>query len=365
MTTPTPPTIAERIDSLDRLAPFAKAAGWDPVGLQLGDRGASARTVGVCHEVAEGVVARLEREPVDFLISYHPLLFRPTTRLVAGPSAAGRAFRLVRAGVALGVVHTAFDVAPGGAADALAEALGLGDVSPFGPGWAGEAVKVVTFVPRDHVDTVSLAMSDAGAGVIGNYSGCSFRGEGVGTFFAGEGTAPVTGTPGTLNTEPEVRLEMIAPARIADRVVAALVASHPYEEPAYDVYEIRANAGFIGRSGRLAAPVSLAGFAADVEGTLDTSCRIAGDPARTVRRVAVIPGSGASFFGAVGDVDVVVTGDVGHHRARDALERGIAVVDAAHAATERPGVAKLYAAVVEMVGSALDLTEVDADPWRG
>lgn len=358
-------TIADLIASLDRLAPFAKAAGWDPVGLQLGDRTATASTVAVCHEVTEGVVAHLEREPVDVLITYHSLLFRPTTRLVAGPSAAGRAFRLVRAGVALGVVHTAFDVAPGGTADALAAALGLEDVTPLGPAWGAESVKIVTFLPAQHVDTVAGAMSAAGGGVIGNYSGCSFRAEGMGTFFAGEGTAPVTGVAGGFNAEAEVRLEMIAPARTVDRVVAALVTAHPYEEPAYDVYEVRANAGFIGRRGRLAAPRSLAAFAADVDGVLDASSRVAGERLRRVARVAVVPGSGASFFGSLGDVDVVVTGDVAHHAAREAVERGIAVVDAGHAATERPGVATLYAAVVDLVGDAVDLTGVDADPWRG
>ncbi len=360
-----PATIAELITSLDRLAPLAKAAGWDPVGLQLGDRTVPAATVAVCHEVAEGVVARLEREPVDLLVSYHPLLFRPTTTLVAGPSAAGRAFRLVRAGVALGIIHTAFDIAPGGTADALAAALRLEDVTPFGPGWGAETVKIVTFVPPQLADTVAHAMSAAGGGTIGNYSGCSFRAEGTGTFFAGEGTAPVTGTRGTLNAEAEVRLEMIAPAHAADRVVAALVTAHPYEEPAYDVYDIRANAGFVGRRGRLASPRSLAAFVADVDETLDASSRVAGERLRRIERVAVVPGSGASFFGAVDDVDVVVTGDVGHHQARAAAERGIAVVDAGHAATERPGVATLYAAVVELVGDAVDLTDVDADPWRG
>jgi dinuclear metal center YbgI/SA1388 family protein len=360
-----PHTIGDLTGSLDRLAPLAKAAGWDPVGLQLGDPAAPVSTIAVCHEVTEGVVARLERQPVDLLISYHPLLFRPATTLVAGPSAAGRAFRLVRAGVALGVVHTAFDVAPGGTADALAASLGLGDMAPFGPGWGADTVKIVTFVPAEHADEVAGAMSAAGAGAIGNYSGCSFRAEGMGTFFAGEGAVPVTGAAGSFNAEPEVRLEMIAPARAAARVAAALVTAHPYEEPAYDVYDVRANAGFIGRRGRLATPRSLAAFAADVDEALDASSRVAGERLLPVEHVAVVPGSGASFFGALHDVDVVVTGDVGHHAAREAVERGVAVVDAGHAATERPGVATLYAAVVDLVGDAVDLTGVDADPWRG
>ncbi len=360
-----PATVAELITSLDRLAPFAKAGGWDPVGLQLGDPAEVVSTVAVCHEVTEGVMSRLEDAPVDLLISYHPLLFRPATQLIAGRSAGGRAFRLVRSGVALAVVHTAFDVVQGGAADALAGALGLMDVVPVGPMWSGDAAKVVTFVPAPSVEAVSSAMSAAGAGAIGNYSACSFRIEGHGTFHAGPGSSPVAGRHGVLNTEEETRIEMIAPAAAVGSVVAAMAAAHPYEEPAFDVYEVRSNAGFVGRRGRLPVATSLDAFAATVAGILGADCRIAGDRRSSIETVAVIPGSGTSFFGAVGAVDAIVTGDVGHHSAREVVERGVAVIDPGHAATERPGVAKLYSAVADLVGGAVDLTDVDADPWRG
>src|SRR5262245_13074668 len=114
-------------------APFEKAAAWDPVGLQLGDPAAPVRSVALCHEVTESVVAAVEREAPDLLVTYHPLLFHATRRLVAGRTPEGRALRLIAAGTALAVVHTSFDVAPGGAADALAEALGLENTRGFGP----------------------------------------------------------------------------------------------------------------------------------------------------------------------------------------------------------------------------------------
>ncbi|MCZ6567632.1 MAG: Nif3-like dinuclear metal center hexameric protein, partial [Actinobacteria bacterium] len=108
------------------------AASWDPVGLQLGDLDASVEKVGVCHEVNEEVVESLERQPVDLLVTYHPLLFEPTNQLLAGRSAEARAFRLVSMGVNLLVTHTDFDAAPGGTADALASTLKLREPEPFG-----------------------------------------------------------------------------------------------------------------------------------------------------------------------------------------------------------------------------------------
>jgi dinuclear metal center YbgI/SA1388 family protein len=105
---------------------------WDPVGLQLGDPSANVTTVAVCHEVTEDVVGRLEQAPVDLLVSYHPLLFTPTTKVLAGRSPGARSYRLIRSGINLLVTHTDFDSAPGGTADALAGFFDLSDIEEFG-----------------------------------------------------------------------------------------------------------------------------------------------------------------------------------------------------------------------------------------
>src|SRR5262249_37419075 len=153
----------------------------------------------------------------------HPLLFRPTTTLTAGATPEGRALRLIRAGVALAAVHTNFDVAEGGAADALADALELGEVEGFGPLFGAPARKLVTFVPANADDAVLDALVAAGAGRIGNYTHCSFRSEGTGTFLGGEGSTPVAGRRGKLAREPEVRLELVVPPAREPAVVAALL----------------------------------------------------------------------------------------------------------------------------------------------
>lgn len=105
---------------------------WDPVGLQLGDPADDVATVAVCHEVNDEVASRLEEEPVDLLVSYHPLLFTPTTNVLAGRSPGARSYRLIRSGVNLLVTHTDFDSAPGGTADSLAGFFGLSAVEEFG-----------------------------------------------------------------------------------------------------------------------------------------------------------------------------------------------------------------------------------------
>lgn len=358
-------TIAEIVAGLGAIAPFDKAASWDPVGLQFGDPAAVVERIAVCHEVTEQVLSRLEDDPVDLLVAYHPLLFEPTRRLVAGPSAAGRAFRLIRLGVALGVVHTAFDVVPGGASDALAAALGLSDTVGFGPLWNQGTSKVIVFVPRDDVERVAAGMAEAGGGRIGNYSSCSFRSEGTGVFFGGAGSTPAVGSAGELDSAPEVRLEMVAPESRVDAVVAALAGSHPYEEPAFDVVPMRGNSGFVGRIGSLPAPESLDDFAAFVGSKLNGVVRVSRGGADPVSTVAVVPGSGSSFIGHAGSrADVIVTGDVAHHAARAATDRGISIVDPGHGATEQPGVAALYAAVSALGPATTHLLPEDHGPWE-
>lgn len=361
------PTVEEVLTGLGRSIPFDRAAEWDVTGLQLGDPAAAVRSAAVCHEVTESVVERMESAPVDLLVTYHPLLFRPTTRLVAGRHPAGRAYRLVRAGVALAVAHTAFDAARGGMADSLAAALDLTEVSGFGAVEPVGQVKIVTFVPLAAAERVASVMAAEGAGAIGNYRRCSFQVVGTGTFEPGPGAVPVVGEVGVVNHEPEVRLEMLAPARLGGHIVERLIEAHPYEEPVVDVYDLHSSLGMVGRVGAPSAGTTIGDLAELVERRLQPiGLRVAGFFRRVVERVAVLPGSGGMFVepAHTAGADVLVTGDVSHHQAVEAGDAGMAVIDPGHAATERPGIKVLAALVAELASVDQDLSDLDPTPWR-
>ena len=348
-------------DVLDSLAVLGdRAAAWDPHGLQLGDAGAHVRRLGVCHEVTTDVLARAS--DLDLLITYHPLLFKPSNRLIAGSGPEGRAYQLIRAGVSLAVVHTAWDAAAGGTSDALAMMIGLRELEPFGEVEQGPQWKLVTFVPSEHLDRVATALVAAGAGRIGNYTACSFRSEGMGTFFPEPGSAPVVGSVGELSQVPEIRLEMRVGAGERDRAIAALLANHPYEEPAFDMYQTSSPAAMIGRvgaiQGRLTDLVDL------LHHQVGPEIRAAGRD-RPLQRAAVLPGSGGSFVGQARSrgADVLITGDVSHHQMRQALDLDLAVIDIGHAPSERPGVAALAEAAAK-IGPEMIEVDVDPTPWR-
>jgi hypothetical protein len=98
--------------------------------------------------------------------------------------------------------------------------------------------KLVVFVPPEALDLVRDALFAAGAGRIGAYERCSWYTAGTGTFLGAEGTEPAVGQAGREERVPELRLETLFPAERHEEVVAALRRAHPYEEPAFDVYEL-------------------------------------------------------------------------------------------------------------------------------
>lgn len=340
-----------------------RAASWDAVGLQVGDLHAPVRSVAVVHEMTEAVTQRLEMSPVDLVVSYHPLLFRPASRLVPDRSPSGRATRLLRAGVAVLVTHTDFDVMPGGMSDAMADALGLVDVSGFAPVAAAEQVKLVTFVPDASVGPLIDALGVAGSGRVGDYERCAFTVAGVGRFVAGASTAPVVGSAGTANEQREVRIEMVAPRSRADAVITVLLAAHPYEEPAFDIYPVESNQLAGGRIG------TYGGSWSDLvdlvtEQFQPDGLRLAARPDVEPSRVAVSPGAGESRIEAAASAgcDVLVSGDISHHRMVEANDRGLSVIDPGHAATERPGIARLRTLVAELIDlDTCDMRTIESD----
>jgi dinuclear metal center YbgI/SA1388 family protein len=351
--------VADVVARLARRTHPERAGDWDAVGLQVGDSQAPVRSVAVVHEVTEAVVRRIEAAPVDLVVTYHPVLFRPAPRLLPDRSPSGRAVRLLQANTAVLVTHSDFDAMPGGMADAMADALGLTDVTGFAASAPPETVKVVTFLPSADVAALIEVLSAAGAGQIGDYEGCAFTVDGTGRFVAPDDGHPTLGEAGAANAEREVRVEMIASRSRLDRVIDALLAAHPYEEPAFDVYPTESNHVAGGRVGRFAGTwddlLSLV-----VEQFQPDGLRVAEVDGVTPRRVAVSPGAGESRIGAAvaAGCDVLVSGDISHHRMVTATDRGLSVVDPGHAASERPGMNRLVALVTELVAGEATVTRL-------
>src|SRR5256885_1053326 len=208
--------LSSLLDVLEEIAPTRHAEPWDNVGLLAGDPQQTISRALLTIDYTPAVAEEARNKNCDCIIAYHPPIFDALKRIVA-PSPI---YDAIRRGVAIYSPHTALDVADGGTNDMLADAIGLcGDRQPLRITDAKAAnYKLVVFAPRDSADKVADAMFAAGAGRIGNYTSCSFRSPGTGTFFGEEGTNPTVGQSGQLEQADEVRIETILPMSRVEQV---------------------------------------------------------------------------------------------------------------------------------------------------
>ncbi|NUU16170.1 Nif3-like dinuclear metal center hexameric protein [Cellulomonas humilata] len=384
----TAPRLAEVVRLLERRYPPSTAESWDAVGLAAGDPDQPVRRVLFAVDPVAVVVDEAVAWGADLVVTHHPLLLRPVHSIAATTFKGALLHRLVRTGTALYTAHTNADAAAGGVNDALAQVLGLVGTVPLDPAPAEPLDKHVVFVPVEVAERLVDSLAAAGAGAIGEYTRCAWTSTGEGTFTPSSSASPAVGTAGQAAQVVEARVEMVAPRRLRASVVAAMRAAHPYEEPAFDVLELASWPGATGtgRVGSLEEPTTLRAFAATVAAALPATAqgvRYAGDPDGRVERVAVVGGSGDSFFDAVraSGVDAYVTADVRHHPASELRERaehdGRAtgsstpyLVDVAHFASEWPWLALAARTLAQDAAAAGTTVEtrvstVSTDPWTG
>ena len=374
-----PLLLADVAGLLDDWYPAAWADSWDAVGTVCGDPAAPVRRILLAVDPVQDVVDEAVGWDADLLVTHHPLLLKPV-HSVAATTPKGRVVHaLVRNGIGLHVCHTNADSPPGGVSEALATAVGVIDPVPLDPDPADPMDKIVAFVPHDAVERVVDALAAEGAGALGDYERCTFVSTGTGTFRPMSGARPAIGRVGDLEHVPESRLEMVLPRHRRAAVVAALRASHPYEEPAFDVLELADVPGRrgSGRIGRLAEPVLLGAFAESVAASLPSTgsvVRVAGDPRRRVETVAVCGGAGDFMLdrARASGADVYVTSDLRHHPVSELREHAHAdpatpaLVDVPHAAAEwtwLPVLAARLRAEPSTTTVETRVSELVTDPW--
>lgn len=336
--------VQDVLDSLERVAPARFAFSWDKIGLQVGDRDIPVERAVVSLDRSMGAIHYAIEQNAQVLLTHHPLIFDPLAT-VTTDSYEGRAIhRLIFYGMSHIAAHTNWDAADGGINDTLASLLGLQEVRKFGNSAGADSYKLLVFVPEEHLQSMIDACSWAGAGVIGEYSRCVFYSAGQGTYEASENANPTIGKPGARTTADEVRIEMLCPAHAAKAVVNALIAAHPYDEPAYDLLAMpKGVAQPMGRIGQVGGETNLGDFARFIDTCLATRSLVWGNPNKVVRQVAVVGGAADGEWrpAQAAGADILITGEVKQHVAVEAAESGFAIVAAGHYATEHPGCGSL------------------------
>ena len=366
-------TLSDAVDLLHEWYPPSTADAWDAVGLVYGDESAPVAKVMFAVDPTLEVAREAVAWGADLLVVHHPLFLTPVHGFSTATPKGRTLMALAEHGCALLAAHTNADQAAGGVSEAFAKALGLEDLTPIRPAAAAPRDKVVVHVPHEAAPRMRAALAEAGAGAIGDYDQGSYTSTGLGRFRPLPGANPSIGVVGEHAEVSESRIEAVLPRRLRGAVVAALIAVHPYEEPAYDVVELAdpgVSATGTGRIGTL-TPTPLADFAAHVSQSLPSTAhgvRVGGDPDRVVRRVAVCGGAGDFLLDEVArlDVDAYVTSDLRHHPAGEFLEKGgPALLDVAHWAAEWTWLPMVEQRLLDAWGDTVEtrVSTLPTDPW--
>jgi len=246
--------------------------------------------------------------------------------------------KLIQNRIALYCAHTNLDIAENGINDYLSKKLQLNNTAILEP-VKNHLFKIVTFVPHDHADNVREALFNASAGTIGNYDSCSYNIEGTGTFRGNELTNPFTGEKEKLHFEPETRIETIVEKQNLRNAIESMLKAHPYEEVAYDIYQLENNfnrAG-IGRIGDLPSEMlekQLIEFLKEKLNLKTVSCSKFKN--RKIKKIAICSGSGSAYINKAVETGATafITGDIKHHTFIDNQDK-IFIVDIGHYESEK------------------------------
>jgi dinuclear metal center YbgI/SA1388 family protein len=351
---------------LDKTVPLTFQEGYDNSGLQVGDPEARITSALISLDVTEAVVEEAISGGFGLIITHHPLIFSPLRKLSGKTFVERIVTKAIKNDVAVYSSHTNLDVLGAGVSRKLAEKLNLQSIRILSP-LKHKLLKLVTYIPEDHLDKVSEAVFEAGAGVIGNYDKCSFSTNGFGSFRGGDATNPFVGEKGKVHLEKEIRFETILLSHLKDQVIKALINAHPYEEVAYDIYALENEyplAG-LGCIGLLPTAISEKSFLRLLSEKFNAEgIRYSQLSGKKIKTVAMCGGAGISLLNeslACG-ADVLVTSDFKYHDFFSA-ENKILLVDIGHFESEKFSAEILYDLIIKKFPKfAVRFSETNTNP---
>ena len=330
-------SIAEVINYLEAIAPPCYQESYDNSGLQVGNSNQIVSQGLVCLDLTPAVMQEALAMGANLIVTHHPLLFNPLKRVVGASPCEQLLIEAIKNDIAVYSMHTNLDNISKGVNAVFAQKLQLKNLQPLRKN-DRMLLKLITFVPIQHADSVRENLFNAGAGQIGNYQKCSYNSEGTGTFEGNDNANPFVGNKHEIHYEKEVRMEVILPIHLKNRVVNALLAAHPYEEPAYDLLLLENASDHIGAGmvGELEKEMDEADFLQFLKKQMQLQCvKHSQFRQKTVKKVALCGGSGSFLIADAvrKQADVFVSSELKHNHFID-YHSSILLADIGHFESE-------------------------------
>ena len=358
--------IEEIISWLDAWAPPSYQEDYDNGGLITGSDTWECSGCLVTLDITEQVVQEAAQKNCNLIVTHHPIIFRGLKKIDEKNYVGQAVIAAIKLNIAIYAIHTSLDNVLRGVNGRMADQLGLINRRTLAPAHATLS-KLFCFVPTGHEEAVRNAVFGAGGGHIGNYSETSFNIEGFGSFKAGGGAKPFVGDPGKRHIEKEIRIEIIFPSHLKEKIVRAMVQVHPYEEVAYDIVDLANEQAGVGSGliGDLADEMDEKDFLQIIQDRFRVPVvrhsRLTG---QRVRACAICGGAGSFLISKAlaGGVDFFITADVKYHEFFDANDR-IVLADIGHFESEQFTIDLLHDILLEKFPNfAVRKTTVNTNP---
>jgi dinuclear metal center YbgI/SA1388 family protein len=326
------------ITEIERFAPLDYQESYDNCGLLVGNKQQEITGALLCLYCIEATIDEAIRKKCNLIIAHHPIIFGGLKKINGSNYVERTVIKAIQHNIAIYACHTNLDNVKLGVNKKIADKLGLINQHILAPKRL-LLKKLVTFVPPSHIEIVRQDLFDAGAGNIGNYSQCSFVNEGIGSFKPNALSNPFSGKKDELSLENEVRLEVIFEQAYLQQVISALRKNHPYEEIAYDIYQLENQYQNIGSgmTGELEKPMTEHAFLEQVKKTFGLKMlKHTAFINKIIQKVALCGGSGSFLLkNAINSKsDIYISSDFKYHEFFDA-ENQILIADIGHYETEQ------------------------------
>ena len=358
--------ISSVAEYLETLAPLSSQEDYDNCGLLIGNASDPLKKALLCLDVTKDVLKEAIARGCNLVISHHPFIFKGLKKLTVKQPETEIVRLAILNDIAIYSIHTNLDNTLQGLNAHLLKKFNARKFRLLSPK-EGTLVKLATFCPAGHADKVRTAMFDAGAGHIGNYDYCSFNVPGDGTFRASALANPFVGERNELHVEKEVKIEVIFPSWRQAEVVKKLLAAHPYEEVAYDLYPLLNASSAVGSGlvGELEIPVPEADFLLQVKSLLGLPViRHSEFNSKPVSKIGICTGSGSFLIrnAMLAGVDIFLTADLKYHDFFD-LSGKLVVADIGHYESEQGVKEWLHDVLIEKFPTfAFLISELNTNP---
>jgi len=326
------------LSEIEQFAPLAYQESYDNCGLLTGNKDQEITGAILCLDCIEAVVDEAIQKKCNLIIAHHPIIFSGLKKLNGSNYIERTIIKAIQNNIAIYACHTNLDNVKLGVNKKIADKLGLINQQILSPK-KSLLKKLVTFVPASHLELVRGSLFNAGAGNIGNYDSCSFILEGTGSFRGNENSNPFIGEKGKLSLEKETRLELIFETVNESKIINALKQNHPYEEVAYDIYQLENTYQNIGSGmvGELPNSITEKEFLEQLKVIFNVKViKHTALTNKNIKKVALCGGSGSFLLkNAINSKsDIYISSDFKYHEFFDA-ENQILIADIGHYETEQ------------------------------